>query len=149
MFRDYIGGDFFLHDQVYNNNNDTGRETKSLDRRSRLDRFYRIGGGKSGGGMFFARAMAQRPPHFFLAPRSFQSPSRRGGTQHSPVDSVTLKINKGFTLDPAHPLPPSAPFSTSSSSSTSASYSPRLSQERIAGVDGSARLWWSDDQSFY
>lgn len=26
MFRDYIKGDFFLHDQIYNNNNDTGRD---------------------------------------------------------------------------------------------------------------------------
>lgn len=71
--------------------------------------------------MFFARGMAQRPPHFFsLLVVSKSLPSR--GTQHSPVDSVTLKINKGFTLDPAHPLPPPAPFSTSSSSSSSSSF---------------------------
>lgn len=98
----------------------------------------------------FSRVQWRDGRHIFSRSSSVsKSPSRFSrGTQHSPVDSVTLKINKGFTLDPAHPLPPLAPFSTSFSS-TYTSYSPRLSQERIAGVDGSTRLWWSDDRSFY
>lgn len=118
----------------------------------------------AGGGDFLStracNGARRRPAHFFPRSLSFQSrPSR--GTRHSPpVDSVTLKINKGFTPGPTRPLPPPLrspppPLPTRLLSAlpcvlarSFASYSP-VPGTSTARVDRSRRLQRPDGTSFY